>query len=113
MKLFTDFVQEAAFLIGEIDEEAGLDWTTDVTVGFYTLKVKHDAEKVEVKSLKNEGYDLPVPFWKSDFEKVFLAILKVREKEIQIEQAENNRLEYEEKCRRFENINYAGTIPGY
>lgn len=94
-----DFIQEAAYLIGEFSED---DLTGEI--GVLGVRVKYDLEKAEVSGNM---------FCSRDIENIFLTMLRIRSREIHADQAEKRRIEREERCRNFETINHAGTMAGY
>lgn len=109
------FVSEAAYLIMQFKDEQDLRGEIEVGDKSYSIKVLFDLEKVEIKSFGSGRDYLPLPSWKSDFEKVFLILLRGQAREIAAEKAEEKRLEYERMNQIYLNktTNWGGTIPGY
>ncbi len=112
MRLY-DFVVHAAELVPIMTGDETITICGDDLDKEIIVHVSVD--KVKILSCWEGAREVEKPHWAADLEEIILKLAREQAAHIYAEKAENDRIEYERKCREFQDrlTNWSGSMAGH
>lgn len=112
MRLY-DFVIHAAEFMPHMSGDVRLALNDSTLTK--TILVHVSVDEVKILSCWEGAREVEKPHWAADLEDIILKLAREQAAHIYAEKAENDRIEYERKCREFQDrlTNWSGSVAGH